>query len=96
MAKLLLNSNGKALMDENGKVYKAPLSSSSSSSSLKTLLDATKATNGLFYNYTGASVDSLITYSDTENVIDMSSMFDCCESLQTIPLLDTRNVKNMS
>ena len=24
MAKLLLNSNGKVLMDENGKVYKAP------------------------------------------------------------------------
>lgn len=63
--------------------------------SLKTLLDATKSAYYLFYQYDGTSVDNLISYSDTENVTTMSSMF-YNSSLTTIPLLDTSNVTNMS
>ena len=47
-------------------------SSGSGEDRLKKLLDATKSAYGLFNRYTGASVDDLITYSDTENVTDMS------------------------
>lgn len=69
---------------------------------LKTLLDATKSCCYLFYNYSGTSVDDLISYSDTENVIDMSYMFGnrtssfACQNLLTSPLLNTSNVKKAS
>ena len=63
--------------------------------SLKTLLDATKSCYYLFGNYTGTSVDGLISYSDTSNVINMSSMFYQCRNLTTVPQLDTSNVTNM-
>ena len=62
---------------------------------LKKLLDATKSCRYLFYEYKGTSVDDLIQYSDTENVIDMSSMFYYCTFLTTIPLLDTSKVTRM-
>ena len=91
MAKLLINSNGKALMSESGKVYKAPVGENR----LKKLLDATKSAYYLFYGYTGTSVDGLIQYSDTENVTSMNSMFYQCLNLQTIPQLDTSKVTNM-
>ena len=63
--------------------------------SLKTLLDATKSTSRLFYNYKGVSVNDLISYNDTSNVTDMSFMFYGCSNLITIPQLDTSNVTNM-
>ena len=63
--------------------------------SLKTLLDATKSTYSLFYQYKGTSVDGLISYSDTENVTDMSYMFYKCLNLTTISQLNTSNVNNM-
>ena len=62
---------------------------------LKKLLDATQSCYHLFYNYQGTSVDDLITYNDTSNVIDMHYMFDDCSKLETIPLLDTSKVTNM-
>lgn len=65
-------------------------------SSLKKLLDATKLTCGLFAGYEGESVDDLISYSDTENVTDMSYMFSDCKNLQTIPQLYTSSVIAMS
>ena len=61
---------------------------------LKTLLDATKSAKYLFQNYKGTSVNDLISYSDTENVTDMSAMFFNCSNLTTIPQLDTSNAKN--
>ena len=64
--------------------------------SLKTLLDATKSCYDLFYNYKGSSVNDLISYSDTENVTDMSSMFYYCPNLTTIPQLNTSNCINMN
>ena len=64
-------------------------------SSLKNFLDVTKSCSNLFYRYNGASVEGLISYSDTSNVTNMSSMFSGCSALTTIPLLDTSNVTNM-
>lgn len=63
---------------------------------LKTLLDATQSSNYLFYNYKGTSVGDLISYNDTSNVTNMSSMFQNCTKLTIIPQLDTSNVYNMS
>ena len=65
-------------------------------SSLKTLLDATKSTYFLFYNYKGTNIDGLISYSDTSGVTNMSSMFQGCSNLTTITQLDTSNVTDMS
>lgn len=67
-----------------------------STNTLKKLLDATKSGYYLFYNYKGTSVDDLISYSDTENVNNMNSMFYACTKLQTIPLLNTSKATNMS
>ena len=64
--------------------------------SLKTLLDATKSTYYLFYNYSGTSVNDLISYNDTENVTNMQDMFRSCSNLTTIPQLNTSSVTNMN
>ena len=64
--------------------------------SLKTLLDATKSTYNLFYQYSGTSVNDLISYNDTENVTNMSNMYQNCKNLTTIPKLNTSSVKSMS
>lgn len=64
--------------------------------SLKTLLDATKSTFYLFYNYKGTSVNDLISYSDTSSVTNMGYMFYYCNNLTTIPQLDTSNATDMS
>ena len=63
---------------------------------LKTLLDATKSCYYLFNGYKGASVNDLISYSDTSNVENMNSMFYDCSNLTTIPQLDTSNVRDTS
>ena len=62
---------------------------------LKTLLDATKSTNRLFYKYNGTSVNDLISYNDTENVTNMQDMFRSCSNLTTIPQLDTSSATDM-
>ena len=67
----------------------------SGGSTLKTLLDATKSTYYLFYQYSGTSVNDLISYSATENVTSTESMFYQCSSLTSIPQLDTSKVTNM-
>lgn len=64
--------------------------------SLKTLLDATKSCYNLFYNYKGTSIEGLISYNDTENVITTFGMFYQCENLTTISLFNTTNVKDMT
>ena len=64
--------------------------------SLKTLLDATKSTYYLFYNYKGTSVNDLISYNDTSSVINMESMFQDCVNLTTIPKLNTSKSTNIS
>ena len=71
---------------------------SSSESTLKKLLDATKSSYGLFHecDMANINVNDLINYSDTENVTNMGSMFSGCSTLQTIPQLDTSNVTDMS
>ena len=64
--------------------------------SLKTLLDATKTTYYLFKDYSGASVNDLISYNDTSNVTNMSRTFYQCPNLTTIPQLNTIKVTDMS
>lgn len=68
---------------------------SDSQNTLKKLLDATKSTMYLFYNYQGTSVDNLIQYSDTENVEDMSRTFYNAKVVR-VPELNTKKVKNFS
>ena len=63
---------------------------------LKKLLDGTKSTAALFMNYSGNSVEGLINFDDTENVIIMDSMFAACANLTTIPALNTTKVTVMS
>ena len=63
---------------------------------LKTLLDATKSCYNLFYNYSGASIEGLISYNDTENVKTTYGMFFQCTNLTTISLFNTTNVTNMT
>ena len=63
---------------------------------LKNLLDATKSCYLLFYNYSGTSVNDLISQQDTDNVSNMNSMFYLCTKLTNIPLLNTSNVSNMT
>lgn len=62
---------------------------------LKALLDATKATSYLFQDYNGTSVDGLIKKEDTSNVTKMNGMFYYCQYLISIPELNTSNVTSM-
>ena len=64
--------------------------------SLKTLLDATQSCYHLFYGYSGISVNDLISYNDTENVINMKSMFSGCTNLTIEPQINTSNDTDMS
>ena len=94
---LSVNQNGNYIPDE-GKAYSkvsVNVPQTADSGTLKSLLDATKSSAYLFNNYTGRRVDSLISYSDTSNVTNMSSMFSTCSNLTTIPELNTSKVTNM-
>lgn len=62
---------------------------------LKKLLDATKSTEHLFYEYQGTSVDDLIQYNDTENVESMSRTFYNSKVVR-VPELNTSKVKDFS
>ena len=68
----------------------------SSENTLKKLLDTTGSASYLFDGYMGTSVDDLIQYSDTENVITMANMFQNCSKLTSVPLLNTGNVTSMT
>ena len=65
-------------------------------SGLKELIAGKSSCSNLFTTYDGTSVDDLIQYSDTENVISMRGMFSACNNLTTIPLLNTSNVLDMN
>ena len=67
----------------------------SGGNTLKTLLDATKSCYNLFCNYSGTSIEGLISYSDTSEVTNMEMMFYNCSNLTTIPQFDTSKVINM-
>lgn len=66
------------------------------SGTVKNLLDHTKMARTLFYNYSGTSVDDLISYDDTSNVTNMGGIFSNCKKLTTIPLLNTSSCTNLS
>ena len=63
---------------------------------LKTLLDATKSTYQLFNGYSGNDIADLISYDDTSEVTNMTSMFIYCANITSIPLLNTSKVTTMS
>ena len=86
-------TNGKIVskIKYKGEIY----DTGGSGTTLKTLLDATKSAYYLFFQYSGTSVNGLISYSDTENVTITKNMFYRCENLTTLPQLDTSNVKDM-
>ena len=65
------------------------------SGTVKALLDATRSAFGLFSEYNGTNVDSLISFNDTANVTNMNNMFYNCSNLTAIPILDTSKVTNM-
>lgn len=90
---LEVTQNG--VYDATGEAYKpvrVNVPQTAASGTVKALLDATKNAYHLFYYYEGTSADGLISFSDTANVIDMSSMFYHCSNLTTIPALDTSKV----
>ena len=89
------NKGGTLTTTDTFASYPSAIDSLPSGGSLKTLLDATKSTYFLFLNYSGTSIDGLISYNDTENVTNMSNMFNSCSKLTTIPQLDTSKVTSM-
>ena len=72
------------------------LPSGSGEDRLKKLLDTTKSTHRLFYEYKGTSVNDLISYNDTENVTDMRYMFQDAQNILSIPELNTNSVTDMN
>lgn len=95
--KLTITENG--LYDSELEAYKpvyVNVPQVAQGGSLKALLDATKTTYYLFKNYTGTSVDDLISYNDTANVTNMSYMFSFCTNLTSIPGLNTSKATNMN
>lgn len=94
--KLTITENG--LYDSEFEAYKpvrVNVPQTAQSGTVKALLDATKSTKYIFDGYTGASVDGLISRSDTSNVTNMKGMFTNAYKLKTIPELDTSNVTDM-
>ena len=94
---LVITENG--VYDTAGEAYKpvrVNVPQTAQGGSVKSLLDATKTTNSLFKGYKGASVDGLISYSDTSNVTNMREMFFLATKLTSVPQLDTSKVTDMS
>ena len=79
----------------NAQDFSDKILSIQSESTLKKLLDTTKSADHLFYKYKGTSVNDLIQPSDTENVTNMSRVFEECSNLTEIPLLNTSKAENM-
>ena len=95
--KLTITKNG--LYDSELEAYKpvvVNVPQVAESGTLKAVLDATKSANSLFKDYKEASVDGLISYSDTANVTNMKNMFYGCTNLTSAPTLDTSRVNYMS
>lgn len=94
---LSVTQNGTYVPDEGTAYSKVSVSvqQTAESGTLKAFLDATKSCYYLFYKYSGTSVEGLISYSDTSNVTNMSSMFNESK-ITTIPKLDTSSVTRMS
>lgn len=94
---LVVTENG--VYDVAGEAYKpvrVNVPQTAQSGTVKALFDALQKTNALFQYYNGTTVSELISFNDTANVRNMSSMFDSCYNLTTIPALDTSKVTNIS
>lgn len=57
--------------------------------------DGVPSCNYLFYNYRGTSLDNALKSLDFSKVTAMSSMFESCPNLISIPQIDTSNVTRM-
>lgn len=69
----------------------------SSGSMAKQYIEANNGSaSSMFNGFLGLSVDSLIKYSDTENIKDFSKMYNDCKKITTFPLIDTSNGTNFS
>ena len=93
---LEVTENG--VYDTAGEAYKpvrVNVPQTAQSGTLKAVLDATQSANYLFNGYRGGRVDDLISFNDTANVADMTSMFQKCNNLVTIPELNTSKVTGM-
>lgn len=93
---LVVTENG--VYDVAGEAYKpvrVNVPQTAASGTVKALLDATKTAYHLFNYYEGTSIDGLISFTDTANVIDMTSMFYHSSHLTAIPPLDTSKVISM-
>lgn len=67
-----------------------------SATTLKALFTATKSCYYLFNGYRGTSINGLISYDDTSDVLTMDHMFNNCSKITTIPLINTSKVTNMN
>ena len=93
---LTVTENG--VYDVAGEAYKpvrVNVPQTAQSGTLKAVLDATNSAYYLFNRYTGSSVDGLISFKDTSNVVTTEYMFYKCENLTSIPALDTSKVTSM-
>ena len=95
---LSVTQNGTYVPDEGTAYSKVSVNvpQTVASGTVKALLDATRSCEYLFYNYTGTSVDGLISYADTSNVTNMNNVFYYCRSLTSVPLLDTSKATSMN
>ena len=90
---LVVTENG--VYNNAGEAYKpvrVNVPQTAQSGTLKALLDATKHAEYLFTDYKGTSIDGLISFNDTSNIVSTYSMFYNCTNLKTIPQLDVSKV----
>ena len=95
---ITITSNGvTTITPDEGKVLSSvKVIAIVSTTTVASLLNATKSCYYLFNGYEGNSIDNLIKTTDTKNVTNMSYMFSGCISLSTIPTLTTSSVTDMS
>ena len=95
---ITITSNGvTTITPDEGKVLSSvKVIAIVSTTTVASLLNATKSCYYLFNGYEGNSIDNLIKTTDTKNVTNMSYMFSGCISLSTIPTLTTSSVPDMS
>lgn len=62
---------------------------------VKSLFDNTKKTTNYFQNYANDNISELLSYDDTSEVTDMSSMFYFAKGITSIPKLNTSKAENM-
>ena len=94
---LVVTENG--VYNNAGEAYnpvRVNVPQTAQSGTLKALLDATQRAEYLFTDYKGTSIDDLISFNDTSNIVSTYSMFYNCTNLKSIPQLDVSKVTSTS